>query len=244
MLELNDQRLFRQQCYIDGRWCDADDGGSEEITNPADGEVIGTVPVMGAAETQRAIAAADAALPGWRSLTAGEKAGVLRRWHELMLEHKEDLKTGTAAAALGGVTAIFEMPNTKPSTTNREAMEDKLARARGRTWVDHAFFVGAAAENAEQLGELQLQRHGLRFVGKGHDAEDSQAVGPRDPLRPADEDRDRPPATRIGVVALLRGGDPREQRDRETRTQRLAPGAGRWCSTAWPHPPLSVTCRN
>jgi succinate-semialdehyde dehydrogenase/glutarate-semialdehyde dehydrogenase len=91
MLELNDQSLFRQQCYVDGRWCDADDGKSEEITNPANGEVIGTVPVMGAVQTRRAIEAADAALPGWRSLTAGEKAGILRRWYELMLEHKDDL---------------------------------------------------------------------------------------------------------------------------------------------------------
>jgi len=71
------------------------------------------------------------------------------------LEHKEDLETGTRGAALGGVTAIFEMPNTKPATTTREAIEDKLKRAHGRTWVDHAFFVGAAAENASELGVLE-----------------------------------------------------------------------------------------
>ncbi len=64
------------------------------------------------------------------------------------LEHKEDLASGTAAAALGGVTAIFEMPNTTPSTLDGAALEDKLARAKGRAWVDHAFFMGAAAENA------------------------------------------------------------------------------------------------
>lgn len=71
------------------------------------------------------------------------------------LEHKEDLASGTASAAMGGVTSIFEMPNTKPSTTTAEAIADKLQRARGRAHVDHAFFVGAAAENATQLGELE-----------------------------------------------------------------------------------------
>ncbi len=71
------------------------------------------------------------------------------------LEHKEDLASGTAAAALGGVTAIFEMPNTKPGTTTAEALEEKLARAKGRTWVDHAFYVGAAADNVDQLARLE-----------------------------------------------------------------------------------------
>lgn len=71
------------------------------------------------------------------------------------LTHKEDLESGTRGAALGGVTAIFEMPNTKPATTTREALEEKLTLARGRTWVDHAFFVGAAAENASELGALE-----------------------------------------------------------------------------------------
>ena len=71
------------------------------------------------------------------------------------LEHKEDLATGTAAAALGGVTAVFEMPNTKPSTLTAEDLADKRRRAQGRAWCDIAFFVGAAAENAERLGELE-----------------------------------------------------------------------------------------
>lgn len=71
------------------------------------------------------------------------------------LTHKEDLETGTRGAALGGVTCIFEMPNTKPATTTREALEEKLRLAAGRTWVDHAFFVGAAAENAHELHVLE-----------------------------------------------------------------------------------------
>jgi dihydroorotase len=71
------------------------------------------------------------------------------------LEHKEDLETGSRAAVLGGVSALFEMPNTKPSTSTAEALADKLARAAGRMWTDHAFYVGATAENADHLGELE-----------------------------------------------------------------------------------------
>ena len=59
------------------------------------------------------------------------------------LEAKEDLETGSRAAVLGGVTAVFEMPNTKPNTDTAEAVADKLARARDRMWCDHAFYVGA-----------------------------------------------------------------------------------------------------
>lgn len=69
--------------------------------------------------------------------------------------HKEDLESGTRAAALGGVTAVFEMPNTAPPTTSAEALADKLARAKGRAHVDHAFYVGATHGNADQLGELE-----------------------------------------------------------------------------------------
>lgn len=70
-------------------------------------------------------------------------------------EHKEDLESGMRSAALGGVTAVFEMPNTNPLTTTPEAMADKLDRARGRAWTDHAFFVGATPDNAEDLPELE-----------------------------------------------------------------------------------------
>lgn len=70
--------------------------------------------------------------------------------------HKEDLETGTRAAALGGVTGVFEMPNTNPSTTTEAAIADKLARAKGRAHVEHAFYVGATVENAEHLGELEM----------------------------------------------------------------------------------------
>ncbi|MGE0725812.1 MAG: dihydroorotase [Alphaproteobacteria bacterium] len=70
-------------------------------------------------------------------------------------EHKEDLATGTAGAALGGVTTIFEMPNTKPLTLTADDLADKLRRAKGRAWVDHAFFMGGSAANVDHLPTLE-----------------------------------------------------------------------------------------
>ena len=71
------------------------------------------------------------------------------------LEHKEDFASGSRSAVLGGVTAIFEMPNTRPSTVSAEALADKVARGRGRMHCDFAFFVGATRENAEELPRLE-----------------------------------------------------------------------------------------
>lgn len=71
------------------------------------------------------------------------------------LEHKEDLESGSRAAVMGGVTAVFEMPNTSPNTDSADRVADKLARAHHRMWCDHAFYVGATADNAEQLGALE-----------------------------------------------------------------------------------------
>jgi dihydroorotase len=71
------------------------------------------------------------------------------------LEWKEDLESGSRAAVLGGVVAVFEMPNTEPATTDPEALADKLARAKGRMHCDHAFYVGGTHENARFLGELE-----------------------------------------------------------------------------------------
>lgn len=88
---LNDPSLLRQQCYINGQWCDAHSKETVAITNPATGAVIACVPVMGQAETQAAIAAAEAALPAWRALTAKERGAKLRCWFELLNENSDDL---------------------------------------------------------------------------------------------------------------------------------------------------------
>ncbi|MBR0567557.1 NADP-dependent succinate-semialdehyde dehydrogenase [Azoarcus sp. L1K30] len=90
-LTLKDPSLLRSSCYIDGEWVAADTGATITVTNPATGETVGTVPKMGQAETRRAIEAANAAWPAWRSLTAGARSKILRRWFELMLEHQDDL---------------------------------------------------------------------------------------------------------------------------------------------------------
>jgi len=90
-LNLKDRALFRQQCYVDGAWRDADSGKTLAVTNPATGETLGTVPNLGAAETRRAIEAANEAWPAWRAKTAKERSVILRKWAELMMANQEDL---------------------------------------------------------------------------------------------------------------------------------------------------------
>jgi succinate-semialdehyde dehydrogenase/glutarate-semialdehyde dehydrogenase len=88
---LRDRSLFREQAFVGGRWEHAADGRTITVTNPATGEFIGHVPNMGAAETRRAIEAAEKALPDWRARTAKERAQILRRWFDLMIANQEDL---------------------------------------------------------------------------------------------------------------------------------------------------------
>jgi len=90
-MQLKDPTLLKQQAWIDGAWSVADHGATNAVRNPANGETIAQVPDMGAAETRRAIAAADAALPAWRAKTAKERAAILRRWFELIIANQEDL---------------------------------------------------------------------------------------------------------------------------------------------------------
>jgi len=91
MLALKKPDLLRQQAYINGQWCDADSAATFDVRNPATGEILGTVPDMGAAETRRAIEGAQAAWGAWRAMTAKERAAILRRWFDLMIEHAQDL---------------------------------------------------------------------------------------------------------------------------------------------------------
>ncbi|MGZ5085108.1 MAG: aldehyde dehydrogenase family protein, partial [Usitatibacter sp.] len=88
---LKDPRLFRESAYIDGAWVEADSRARFEVDNPATGAVIGHVPDMGAAETKRAIAAAEAALPAWRALTGKERSRILRKWFDLIVANADDL---------------------------------------------------------------------------------------------------------------------------------------------------------
>lgn len=90
-MQLKDKDLLKSQCYINGQWKDAKSGGIIEVTNPATGKVIGTVPKMGTEETLEAVETAYKAMNEWKKKSAKERAGILRKWFNLMMEHQEDL---------------------------------------------------------------------------------------------------------------------------------------------------------
>jgi succinate-semialdehyde dehydrogenase/glutarate-semialdehyde dehydrogenase len=90
-MDLNDASLFRQQAYIGGDWVNADNAKTFNVTNPATGAQLGTVPQMGRVETARAIQAANEALPAWRAKTAKERCAILKRWFDLVMANQKDL---------------------------------------------------------------------------------------------------------------------------------------------------------
>jgi len=128
--ELNNPSLFRQQCLVAGVWCDADQAATITVDNPATGEGLGQVPKMGAAETRRAIEAANAAWPAWRARTARERAVILRRWHDLMHENAADL------------ARIMTLEQGKP-----------LAEARGEVAYAASYFEWFAEEGKRAYGD-------------------------------------------------------------------------------------------
>ena len=91
MLSLRDPTLYRQQCLIDGQWQDATDGRTLSVVNPATGAVIATIPNMGVADTMRAIDAAQTAFQVWRKKPVKQRSLLLRQWHDLILQHVDDL---------------------------------------------------------------------------------------------------------------------------------------------------------
>jgi len=90
-LELADPSLLRSSCYIDGKWVDAADGKTIDVTDPATGAHIGSVPSLTSEDVRGAIGAANAAWPAWRSKTGKERANIMRRWFDLMMANQEDL---------------------------------------------------------------------------------------------------------------------------------------------------------
>ncbi|MBU1986607.1 MAG: aldehyde dehydrogenase family protein, partial [Proteobacteria bacterium] len=88
-MELKDPALFRQECYINGAWVTAQE--SFEVVDPADGRIVGRVPSLGQEATKQTIAAASAAYPAWKALTAKERSAILKRWYALIVEHQNDL---------------------------------------------------------------------------------------------------------------------------------------------------------
>jgi succinate-semialdehyde dehydrogenase/glutarate-semialdehyde dehydrogenase len=89
--ELRQPRLWAHRAWVDGQWIAGESGEVMDVTNPASRQSLGTVPRLGASETLRAIAAAERALPAWRARPAAERAALLRRWNNLLLEHQDDL---------------------------------------------------------------------------------------------------------------------------------------------------------
>ena len=142
MLTLNDPSLLRQQAYIDGAWCDADEGRTVPVLDPATGDTLGTVPHMGAQETRRAIDAANAAWPAWRSKTARERALILRKWNDLMLDNADDL------------AAIMTAEQGKP-----------LAESKGEIAYAASFFEWFGEQAKRIEGDvLESPVHGSRIV--------------------------------------------------------------------------------
>src|SRR5580765_7350760 len=138
-MKLQDEKLFRQHCYIDGEWVDAIGRGTIPVTNPATGETLGSVPKMGAEETRRAIEAADRALPAWRARTAKDRAQILRRWFDLMMANQEDLAT------------LMTAEQGKP-----------LAEARGEIAYGAAFIEWFAEEGKRLYGDIIPPHQGDR----------------------------------------------------------------------------------
>jgi len=132
---LTDMGLFRQQAYVDGAWIDAESGETIEVTNPATGEVLGTVPKLGAAETRRAIEAANRAWGDWRAKTGKERANILRKWYDLVMANQEDL------------AILMTMEQGKP-----------LAESRGEI-VYGASFIEWFAEEAKRVYGDTIPQH-------------------------------------------------------------------------------------
>lgn len=130
MLQLKNPGLLRQQCYINGRWRDARDGQKDPVHNPATGEVLGTVPNMGAKEAREAIEAAQAAWAGWRALTAKRRGEILRAWYQLMIDNTDDL------------ARIMTAEQGKP-----------LAESRGEVAYGAGYFEWYAEEGKRAYGE-------------------------------------------------------------------------------------------
>ncbi|MEJ8815843.1 NAD-dependent succinate-semialdehyde dehydrogenase [Variovorax ureilyticus] len=131
MIQLKDPSLLRSAAYIAGEWCNADSGLTISVRNPATGEEVGTVPKAGAAETQRAVEAADRAFKPWRMTTAEHRARILRRWFDLMSEHQDDL------------ALIMTLEQGKP-----------LAEARGEIAYAAAYVEWFAEEARRSYGDL------------------------------------------------------------------------------------------
>ena len=130
-IPIKDEKLFRQQCYVDGAWVSAEGGAVFAVTNPADGATIGTVPSFTATDTRRAVAAAEAAFPAWSAKTGKERSQILRRWFDLCMQNQDDL------------AVILTLEQGKP-----------LAEARGEIAYGSSFIEWFAEEAKRVYGDV------------------------------------------------------------------------------------------
>ena len=141
-MKLKDKKLFRQQCYVNGKWIDADSKETIKVNNPADNSILGTMPKLGRAETRRAIEAAEKAWPAWRAKTAKERAAILRKFFDLMIANADDL------------AMIMTMEQGKP-----------LAEAKGEVVYSASFLEWFAEEGKRVYGDTIPQNvAGRRIV--------------------------------------------------------------------------------
>ena len=139
---LNHPSLFRSRCLVGGKWIKAADGQTIDVQNPATGEKIGAVPMLGKEETAKAIAAAAAVWPRWRSMTAHDRSRIVRRWYELIVEHQDDL------------AAIMTLEQGKP-----------LAEARGEVLYGASYVEWFAEEAKRVYGDtIPMAQPGKRIV--------------------------------------------------------------------------------
>ncbi|OUS32464.1 succinate-semialdehyde dehydrogenase (NADP(+)) ['Osedax' symbiont bacterium Rs2_46_30_T18] len=135
-------KLFKQQAYIAGKWVESSDGAVQQIFNPADGSLLGTVPMLGAGETRMAIEAADSAKVQWAEMTAGERSAIMRRWYELMIENADLL------------AEILTLEQGKP-----------LAEARGEVLYGASYIEWYAEEGKRIYGDIiPSHKKGARIV--------------------------------------------------------------------------------
>ena len=140
-VKIETNKLMRDRAYIDGKWVAADSGSTFKVINPANGDVLAEVPRMGKAETDRAIAAANAALPAWRAKPAKERANIMRRWYDLIMAHIDDL------------ALIMTLEQGKP-----------LAEARGEVAFGASFVEWFAEEAKRVYGDVIPGPADKRFV--------------------------------------------------------------------------------
>jgi len=125
MLTLKDPSLLKQLCYLNGQWLAADSGAVIDVTNPANGIQLGTIPRMGTDETRRAIDSANRALPAWRSKTAKERSTILRRWFDLIMANQDDLAV-IMTAEQGKPLAEDQLFQRHRSAAGRHPARDEL----------------------------------------------------------------------------------------------------------------------